>query len=159
MKKPFFKELSNIAAIERLALVGLSPPWPGAASQPRCSFRSGTAARAGSVPSQGLPRRATLLPRSQGQEPTFSCLQTVLGLTSTPHPPPAALPTTTKGFCSAALPRAPGKGPYGAGGLSAVSAQSPNAHRKHFKEQLLLPLPHLQARGLLARAPCWLTPC
>lgn len=62
MKKPFFKELSNITAIERLALVGLSPLRPGAASQPRCSFRSGTAACEGSVLSQGLQGRATRVP-------------------------------------------------------------------------------------------------
>lgn len=73
MEKSFFKELSNITAIEWLALVGLSPPQQGAASQPRCSFRSSTAARAGFAPSQGPQERATWLPRSSGQDPTFSC--------------------------------------------------------------------------------------
>lgn len=60
MKKSFFKELSNITAIECLALVGLSPPQRGAASRSHCSFRSSTTARAGSVLSRGPQGRAGL---------------------------------------------------------------------------------------------------
>lgn len=157
MKKSFFKELSNITAIECLALAGLSPPRRGAASQPRCSFRSGTAARAGSAPSRGLQGRATWLPQVYGQKLTFSCRR--WSWDSSP------LLTPLQQLCrpprrAAASPHAPGEEPYGARGLSAVSAQSPNTHRENVLEEQLLPsLPHLPAHGLLAGALGWLTPC
>lgn len=128
-KKSFVKELSNITAVECLALVGLSPPQPGGASQAHGSFRSGPAARGGSGRSWGLQGRA----RAE-----ILLLQTVLGFTSAPHPSgntTQVTPSSTsrvKSSCSVGI----------------LLSQSNSQTRGENIEQLLLSLPHLAVPGL-----------